>query len=114
MTVTGVSFGGSVLLLGLTRSFGLALVVCALVGGASAASQAVSNSLLATESAAEYRGRVQALSQLSFSAFGMIALPLGALADVVGLRETLVIMGAVAVAATLGFQALRGWANAAR
>ena len=113
VTLSGLGFGGFVLLLGLTPSFGWAVVACALVGGASAGYQSVSNSLLATESAAEYRGRVQALAQLSFSAFGMIALPLGALADVVGLRETLVIMGAVAVAATVAFQALRSWADAA-
>ena len=43
---------------------------------------------------------------LSFSGFGMAALPLGALADAIGLRETLALMGGTVVATMLVFLAV--------
>ena len=69
------------------------------VGAASAGFQAMNNSLVLTLSELEYHGRVQSLMMLSFSGFGMAALPLGALADHIGLRRTLAIMGASVVLA---------------
>jgi fucose permease len=46
------------------------------------------------------------LMMLSFSGFGMAALPLGALADRIGLQETLGAMGLVVVATMLVFLAV--------
>jgi MFS family permease len=46
----------------------------------------------------EYQGRVQGLVMLSFGAFGIAALPLGLLADHIGLRWTLLGMGAGVIA----------------
>jgi fucose permease len=43
----------------------------------------------------EYHGRVQSLLMLSFSGFGLAALPLGIVADAVGLRMMLTIMGGI-------------------
>jgi fucose permease len=59
----------------------------------------MNNSLVLTLSALEYHGRRQSLMMLSFSGFGMAALPLGAIADRVGLRQTLGGMGATVVLA---------------
>jgi predicted MFS family arabinose efflux permease len=41
----------------------------------------------------EYQGRVMSLTMLSFSFSGLAALPIGMVADAVGLRETFVLMG---------------------
>jgi hypothetical protein len=49
---------------------------------------------------------MQSLMMLSFSAFGMAALPLGIVADGVGLRSTLVGMGVVALLAMVAHLAL--------
>ena len=40
-----------------------------------------------------HHGRVQSLMQLAFAGFGIAAAPLGALAEVIGLRATIVAMG---------------------
>ena len=53
-----------------------------------------------------YQGRVQSLMQLSFAGFGIAALPLGALAEVVGLRVAIAVMGSVALAAMLAYALL--------
>ena len=44
----------------------------------------MNNSLVLALSDFEYHGRIQSLMLLSFSGFGMAALPLGALADASG------------------------------
>ena len=56
----------------------------------------------------EYQGRVQGLVMLSFGAFGIAALPLGLLADLVGLRWTLAGMG-TGVVAVVTLYALARW-----
>ncbi|MEM9611281.1 MAG: hypothetical protein AAGA99_28000, partial [Actinomycetota bacterium] len=66
----------------------------------------LSNSLVLLRADEEFHGRMQSLLMLGFSAFGIFAAPLGALADAIGLRTTLVAMGLVAwlvVAATTAF-----------
>ena len=57
----------------------------------------MNNSLVLALSDLEYHGRVQSLMMLSFSGFGMAALPLGALADEIGLRVTFAWMGVGAI-----------------
>ncbi len=44
---------------------------------------------------------------LGFSGFGIVALPLGMLADAAGLRQTLVLMGAGVIVTMLVFLATR-------
>ena len=90
---SGVLFGLSVGLLALAPTFWVAVGVLAVVGGAMLAYQTSNQSLLIGLSDMEYHGRVQGLIMLSFGAFGIAALPLGALADVVGLRWTFAGMG---------------------
>ena len=97
--VSGFMFGVMLIALAIAPSYLLAVVVVAGVGAASAGFQAMNNSLVLTLSELEYHGRVQSLMMLSFSGFGMAALPLGALADRVGLRETIAGMGATVVLA---------------
>lgn len=99
--LAGVGFGAGVLALALSPSFAVALVAAVLLGAAASAFQSLNNSLVLARTEPAYHGRVQSLNMLSFSGFGMAALPLGALADAIGLRETLVAMAAVTLLAML-------------
>jgi MFS family permease len=99
VSIGGAMFGVGLIGLGLAPVYGVALAVLVAIGGASLAFQTTVNSLLLARSDLEYHGRVQSLIMLGFSGFGIIALPLGVLADAVGLRATLVGMGVVALAA---------------
>ena len=100
VSVSGAVFGAGLVALGLAPVFAVALAVLLVVGGASLMFQTTVNSLLLGRSDFEYHGRIQSLIMLGFSGFGIVALPLGLLADAIGLRTTLVLMGAAALATT--------------
>ena len=87
------------------RSEGYAIIVVG-IGGCTTAFQSLSNTLALVESEDHMQGRVQSLMQLSFAGFGIAAAPIGALAEVIGLRATMVIMGAIALTGTAVFHAL--------
>lgn len=91
----GFIFAASLMVFAVMPTFALAAVVMVVVGGSSAAYQAMNNSQVLTLADVEYHGRVQSLLMLAFSGFGLIALPTGLLADAIGIRETMVGMGAV-------------------
>lgn len=105
--LAGFLFGCTLILLAVTPRFGLALAVLPLLGGASLMFQTTNQSLLMTLSDSEYHGRLQGTVMLGFSGFGIIALPLGVLADHIGLRSTLGLMGATVVAIMLSFNLRR-------
>ena len=100
--VSGVGVAVGLGLLGAAPTFTAALVAAALVGGATAAFQSMNATLALSLSDPTYHGRIQSLIGLGFSAFGLASLPLGMLADAVGLRQTLVGMGAVTLALVVG------------
>jgi MFS family permease len=93
-TTSGFALGGCLVVLAVSPSFAAALVAVFFVGAAAAGFQSMNNALVLALSDFEYHGRIQSLMLLSFSGFGMASLPLGALADAIGLRETLALMGA--------------------
>ncbi len=99
----GTAFGIGVLLLAGTPNFLLAFFVVILVGGAATGFLALSQSRALQLSDEEHQGRVQSLVQLSFAGFGIAAAPLGWLAEVVGLRAAIVLMGVVVLAATAAY-----------
>ena len=105
--IAGVVFGIGVAALGLAPVFPLALLALLVVGGGASAFQAMNNTLILTESDPAYHGRVQSLLMLSFSGFGLAALPLGALADSTGLRPVLVGMGLASVVSMVVYQLAR-------
>ena len=111
-TIAGFVFGIGVVLLAGAPVFFLALVAVFVIGAGSSAFQSMNNSLVLGLTDPGFHGRLQSLMMLSFSGFGMAALPLGMLADRIGLRSTFVAMGAVTVAMMLGYLAIRGPANA--
>ena len=92
-TRSAVAFGISLAVFAVMPSFYAALAVMAVVGAASSVFQALNNSMLLTMTPVEYHGRVQSLLMLSFSGFAIAALPIGILADAVGIRATLVGLG---------------------
>lgn len=102
-----VLFGVTLVLLAVAPTFAMALVIMVAVGATSAAFQALNNSLVLTHTPVEYHGRMQSLLMLSFSGFGLAALPLGVLADAVGLRETVTGMGLAVLAVSLTSIAVR-------
>jgi MFS family permease len=95
----GLAFGIGILLLGLAPTFVVALVVLVLLGGASSGFQATNSSLVLTETDLEYHGRMQSLMMTGYAASGIVALPLGVVADTIGLRATVVGMGILCTAA---------------
>ena len=100
-TGLGITFGISVIGLGLSPSFGVALIVLVVVGAASSGFQSMNNALMLALSDSEYHGRVMSLMMLAFGGFGLAALPLGILADAAGLPETLMVMGVITTAAMI-------------
>ena len=106
-SAAGLLFGVTLVALGLAPGFAVALVVMLVVGASSMTFQTLNNSAVLSLADVEYHGRVQSLLMLSFSAFGLAALPLGMLADAIGIRETMVAMGVVIVVFMLGAERWR-------
>jgi MFS family permease len=99
--LAGTAFGLALGVLAVAPVFGVAVGALLVVGGSMLAFQTANQSLLIARSDMEYHGRIQGLIMLSFGAFGIAALPLGVVADAVGLRWTLAGMG-VAVVLLMG------------
>ena len=91
--VSGLLFGFAVIGLGLAPNFAFGLIAMVAVGGLASAFQSLNNSLTMMNTDAEYHGRVQSLSMMSWSLFGLASYPLGLLADRIGLEETFILMG---------------------
>jgi hypothetical protein len=64
------------------------------VGGAVSGFQTLNSALVMRETSPAYYGRVMSITMLAFSGTGLIALPVGLLADAIGERATLIVMGA--------------------
>ena len=105
--VSGFGFGIGLLLLAVAPGYVAGLGAVFVIGAAASAFQSMNNALALGISDFEYHGRIQSLMMLSFSGFGMAALPLGVLADAIGLRETFAVMGAVTVLTMLGYLGVR-------
>ncbi len=91
----GIGFAAGLMLLAVAPTYGIALLVLFFVGGFTSGFQSTNNALALTETDLAYHGRVQSLLMTGWAASAIIALPLGVLADAVGLRETLFVMGVI-------------------
>ena len=103
----GILFGAGVAVLGHAPTFFVGLLIVVLIGAASSGFQSLNNSLVLDRTDLAYHGRVQSLMMLSFSGFGMMALPLGAIADNIGITITMGFMGGIAVVAVVVSALLR-------
>ena len=72
------------------------MLVLVVVGGLAAAFQSLNNSLTMSYTDEEYHGRVQSMTMMSWSLFGMASWPIGIVADHIGIQETLALMGLAA------------------
>jgi predicted MFS family arabinose efflux permease len=111
-TIAGIALAFGLFAIALAPTFGMAVLALVLIGGAASAYQSMNNTLVLTLADLEYHGRVQSLLMLSFSGFGMAGLPLGALADKIGLRETFFGMGLICLVTMLVYALLRSRALA--
>ena len=91
------------LALGVAPTFWTAFVVVGVFGARATGYQSLSNTLALSLSDEGHRGRVQSLLMLSFAGFGIAALPLGLLAEAIGLRPAIVLMGVVATFACAAY-----------
>lgn len=93
--VSAFLFGLSLIATGIAPTwFSLALAMF-IVGIASGGFQTLNGALVAKVTEQEYFGRVISLTFFAFAAFGLMALPIGVVADIIGERLTLGIMGVI-------------------
>ena len=97
LVVFGTAFGLTLAGLAVAPTFWWAVAILIPLGASLLVFQTINQSLLLELSDLLYHGRIQGLVMLSFGAFGIAALPLGVLADAIGLRQTLAGMGAVVI-----------------
>lgn len=103
----GLTAGAALIGLGaLSGTFGPAgaFTALAIIGAASTGYMTLNQTMLMTDAAPQFRGRVMSMSMLTFSAMPLMALPLGVLADVVGGGGAFMAQGAIVIAVivTLG------------
>jgi MFS family permease len=99
--IAGIAFGLSLIAFGASPSFVTGLVIALAVGATASAFQSLNSALTMTITEPRYFGRVQALMGLSWSLFGIISLPLGIVADAIGIRSTLMFMGLASIISVL-------------
>ncbi len=99
-----ILFGAGLVLLAATSHFVAGLAAILIVGALSSGFQSLNNSLTLSMSESEYYGRVQSISMLSWSLFGLVALPIGIVADAIGIRETLALQGLVVMVSVSALQ----------
>lgn len=107
----GLVFAGALVVMALVPGYALALVVMVFVGFGSTGFQMLNNALWMSECDPAYYGRVMSLSMVAWGSQGLTSLPYGALADAIGERETMAVMGvaefALMGALLLAFAAVR-------
>jgi MFS family permease len=94
-------FALSLVALAAAPSFELACVAVAAVGVTSGGFQSLNGAVVVHETETTYLGRVMSLTMLAFAGFGLVGLPVGLLADAVGERGALAVMGALLFAIAL-------------
>jgi len=103
MVGSGLVFGAGVIALGLSPLFGIGVLVVAFIGAGTTGYQSLSNSIALNMTGDTHQGRVQSLMMLSFAGFGIAAAPLGFVAETIGLRQTITLMGAVTLATVVAY-----------
>lgn len=100
-TLMGAAFGVSLLGMAAAPSFAAVGGLMFLIGLTSGAFQSLNGAVVVRETDPAYFGRVISLTTIAFAGFGLMALPVGLLADALGERSALAGMG-VAVCAVVG------------
>jgi predicted MFS family arabinose efflux permease len=100
-TSAAFGFGITLALVGLSQTYLITFLPMFLMGLTSGAFQTLNSAVIVNESDPRYYGRVMSLTMLAFSGFQLISLPLGLLADEIGERGTLMLMGAAVCVVTV-------------
>ena len=103
MVGSGLLFGGAVMALGLSPLFAIGVLVVVFIGAGTTGYQSLSNTIALNMTEDTHHGRVQSLMMLSFAGFGIAAAPLGLLAEAIGLRPAIVVMGAITLVTVIGY-----------
>ncbi|MEO1059354.1 MAG: MFS transporter, partial [Actinomycetota bacterium] len=106
MIVSGLVFGVGVMALGAAPWFWLAIIVTMILGAGTTGYQSLSNTIALAMTEDTHRGRVQSLMMLSFAGFGIAAAPLGFLAEAIGLRQAIELMGTITLAGVVIYATL--------
>lgn len=91
--IAGVGLGAFLAVFAAAPSFPIALLGLAFMGFCNTTFNAINGTLLMTNTAPEYYGRVMSLSMMTFSAMPIAALPMAAMADATGAPITLAVAG---------------------
>ncbi len=103
----GLGFALSLFAIAIAPSFALAALASFAVGATSGGYQTLATSVMLNTTETAYIGRVMSLTMMAFAGFGVTALPLGWIADGLGERAALALMGAaVALAVVVSAVAL--------
>lgn len=106
MVGSGLVFGAAVMALGLSPVFGIGVLVVVFIGAGTTGYQSLSNTIALNMTEDTHQGRVQSLMMLSFAGFGIAAAPLGLLAEAIGLRQAIFVMGAITFTTVVGYALL--------
>ena len=101
MLIAGLVMCGGFLLLAAASSYALVLLAAAPIGAGRSGYWLINNSLMMTNARPEFYGRVMALAMMGFSVQALLSPVWGAMADSIGIRETLVVVaifGAASIA----------------
>lgn len=96
-------FAASLVALAFAPGYWIAALAMFGVGASSGGFQSLNSAVIARLVEPAFIGRVMSLTMLAFAGFGLMALPFGLLADAVGERVTLAVMGAVVAVLSVGF-----------
>ena len=100
LTLAGV-LGASFLLLAVSPSFTWAILAMLIFGPAISGFMLTNNALIMGNTDPQFYGRVMALTMIAFGAQGVMALPIGVIADAIGERETLLLEGGILLTVTV-------------
>jgi MFS family permease len=98
MVAGGAVLGVSLVLTALAANFPQAMAAMFVAGAGSSSFQMLNNSLIMQETEQAYYGRVMSLTMMAWGLNGLVGYPFGLLADAVGERETIFLMGAMVLA----------------
>jgi MFS family permease len=94
----GLAFAVSLVAIAIAPTFALAAVASFAIGAMSGGYQTLGSAVMLAGTEPVYIGRVMSLTMLAFAGFGLMGLPIGWLADAIGERGTLAVMGVAATA----------------
>ena len=109
----GLLFGISVVVLATAPSYEVATLVVFFVGLGFGGFMTLNGAVIVRSTDPLFFGRVMSLTMLAFGGFGLMALPIGVLADTIGERGALAVLGATVCAMVSGFALLSARSRAA-